>query len=159
MNDKKVQIEKCITEIYDSFVELHTKKCKTQKEMEEFSGFLQIMAVHLTNLVRELVLDLKGCEIIIAAAYKVKSEYVCNDGGVYKTGTKERDDIYHCRIGRHHAEILHIFGDEVDELSDGFYTSYGRWVDREEAAKIALAAGQCKKPLIMGDRLDSSDVF
>lgn len=108
---------------------------------------------------RETAISFKVTEVIIAAAYKVKPEYVCNDGGVYKTGTSERDDIYNCRIGRHHAEILHIFGDEVDEFSDGFYTSYGRWVDREEAAKIALAAGQCKKPLIMGDRLDSSDVF
>lgn len=107
----------------------------------------------------ETAISFKDKEVIIAAAYKVKPEYVCNDGGVYKTGTRERDDIYHCRIGRHHAEILHIFGDEVDEFSDGFYTSYGRWVDREEAAKIALVAGQCKKPLIMGDRLDSSDIF
>ena len=104
-------------------------------------------------------ISFKDMEVIIAAAYKVKPEYVCNDGGVYKTGTRERDDIYRCRIGRHHAEILHIFENEVDEFSDGFYTSYGRWVDRKEAAEIALAAGQCKKPLIMGDMLDSSDIF
>jgi len=108
---------------------------------------------------REITISFKDKEVIIAAAYKVKPECVCHAGGVYKTGTKERDDIYHCRIGRHHAEILHMFGKEVDEFSDGFYTSYGRWVDRKEAAEIALAAGQCKKPLIMGDMLDSSDVF
>ena len=108
---------------------------------------------------RETTISFKDKEVIIAAAYKVKPEHVCNVGGVYKTGTKERDDIYRCRIGRHHAEILHMFGNEVDEFSDGFYTSYGRWVDRKEAAEIALAAGQCKKPLIMGDMLDSSDVF
>ena len=98
-------------------------------------------------------------ERIIAAAYKVKPEFVCNKNIVKKIGTNEPDDIYHLRIGRHHAEILHIFGKEVDHKTDGFYTSYGRWVNRREAAKIALTCGQCTKPLIMGDRLDSSDVF
>lgn len=98
-------------------------------------------------------------ERIIAAAYKVKPEFICDKNIVYKTGTKEPDDIYQCRIGRHHAEILHIFRKEVDTRSDGFYTSYGRWVDRKEAAKIALACGQIKKLHFSDDKLDSSDVF
>ena len=99
-------------------------------------------------------------ERIIAAAYKVKPEFICNRGGVLKIGTKEKDDIYQCRIGRHHAEILHIFGKEVDHETDGFYTSYGRWVDREEAAKIAIASGQIKKcHYFGGEMLDSSDIF
>jgi len=99
-------------------------------------------------------------ERIIAAAYKVKQKYICNKGGVLKTGIKEKDDIYQCRIGRHHAEILHIFGDQVDYETDGFYTSYGRWVDREEAARIAIAAGQIKKcHYFGGEQLDSSDIF
>lgn len=98
-------------------------------------------------------------ERIIAAAYKVKPEFICPNGGVRKTTIKERDDIYECRIGRHHAEILHIFGEEVDHNTDGFYTSYGRWVNREDAAKIALACGQIKKLHYWENKLDSSDIF
>lgn len=101
-------------------------------------------------------------EKIIAAAYKVKPEFV-NDGKgtVRKISDKnELDDIYQCRIARHHAEIIHIFGNEIDRHTDGFYTSYGRWVDREEAAKIAIACGQIKKcHYFDGEKLDSSDIF
>lgn len=100
-------------------------------------------------------------ERIIAAAYKVKPEYIYKGGGcVLKiSDTKEMDDIYQCRIGRHHAEILHIFGKEVDHETDGFYTSYGRWVDRKEAAKIAIESGQIQKCHYWNDELDSSDIF
>lgn len=98
-------------------------------------------------------------ERIIAAAYKVKPEFEQN-GSVYQSGgTKVIDDIYRCRIGRHHAEILHMWGKQVEHNSDGFYTSFGRWVDREEAAKIALACGQITKLHYWKDKLDSSDVF
>ena len=98
-------------------------------------------------------------ERIIAAAYKVKPEFICNKNIVWKKDIMEPDDIYQLRIGRHHAEIIHIFHNEIDQHTDGFYTSYGRYVDRKEAAKIALACGQCEEPLIMGNKLDSSDVF
>lgn len=99
-------------------------------------------------------------ERIIAAAYKLKPEYICNKGLALKIGTRERDDIYQCRIGRHHAEILHIFGDQVDHSMDGFYTSYGRWVDRREAARVAIEAGQIQKcHYFGGEALDSSDIF
>lgn len=99
-------------------------------------------------------------ERIIAAAYKVKPEYICKRGNVLKTNIREKDDIYQCRIGRHHAEILHIFGNEVDHHTSGFYTSYGRYVDRREAARIAIAAGQIKKcHYFAGEQLDSSDIF
>ena len=97
-------------------------------------------------------------ERIIASAYLVKPEFIVN-GTVYKTGTKELDDIYRCRIGRHHAEILHLWSKQVDSHTDGFYTSYGRYVDREKAAKIALACGQIKRLHYWQDALDSSDVF
>ena len=96
---------------------------------------------------------------------KAVIDVVCNDKLktsdvlVYKNNTKDSDDIYKCRIARHHAEIIHIFGEEIDYKTDGFYTSYGRWVNRTEAAKIAIACGQCKEPLIMGNKLDSSDIF
>ena len=101
-------------------------------------------------------------ERIIAAAYKVKPEFICKKGGVLKIcgDAQLRDDIYQCRIARHHAEILHIWGDEVDHDTDGFYTSYGRWVDRREAARIAIESGQIKKcHYFGGEELDSSDIF
>ena len=107
-------------------------------------------------------------ERIIAAAYKVKPEYVCGRGGVRKLDSSpsylpeeipERDDIYEIRIGRHHAEILHIFGKEVDHQTDGFYTSYGRYVDRKTAAQIALACGQIKELHYWDDELDSCDLY
>ena len=97
-------------------------------------------------------------ERIIASAYLVKPEFIVN-GTVYQTSKKTPDDIYRCRIGRHHAEILHLWSKQVDHHTDGFYTSYGRYVDREEAAKIALACGQIKRLHYWQDALDSSDVF
>jgi len=36
------------------------------------------------------------------------------------------------------AEILHCFSEVVEHSSDGFYTSHGRYVDRYEAARIAI---------------------
>ena len=97
-------------------------------------------------------------ERIIASAYLVKPEFI-KEGTICQTGKKEPDDIFRCRIGRHHAEILHLWGKQVDHHTDGFYTSYGRYVDREEAAKIALACGQIKRLHYWQDALDSSDVF
>lgn len=98
-------------------------------------------------------------ERIIAAAYLVKPEFINNKFHVYQTCSKKYDDIYRCRIGRHHAEILHMFNKEVDKHTDGFYTSYGRYVDRKEAAKIALKSNQIKRLHYWKDELDSSDIF
>lgn len=97
-------------------------------------------------------------ERIIASAYLVKPEFIVN-GKIYQTNRKIPDDIYRCRIGRHHAEIIHLWHDQIDQDTDGFYTSYGRYVDRKEAAKIALACGQIKRLHYWNDKLDSSDVF
>ena len=97
-------------------------------------------------------------ERVIAAAYLVKPKFV-KEGGVYQSKTKKIDDIYRCRIGRHHAEILHIWGKQIDHHTDGFYTSYGRYVDRKEAAKIALECGQITRLHYWRDKLDSSDIF
>lgn len=61
----------------------------------------------------------------------------------YKTSTKEQDDIYSIEIGRRHNDIMVRFGKKVlDVNQQGFYTSYGRFVDRKEALKIAKDAGQ-----------------
>ena len=99
-------------------------------------------------------------ERIIAAAYKVKPEFICKKGTVKKINIDEKDDIYQCRIARHHAEILHMYSKEIDHETDGFYTSYGRWVNRKEAAKIAIESGQIQKcHYFGGEELDSSDIF
>jgi len=97
-------------------------------------------------------------EKIIASAYLVKPEFV-KKGTIYQTGKKVPDDIYRCRIGRHHAEILHLWSKQVDHNTDGFYTSFGRYVDRKEAAKIALACGQIIRLHYWNGELDSSDLF
>jgi hypothetical protein len=47
-------------------------------------------------------------------------------------------------LGWRHPDILHRFSKEVSRnLNDqGFYTSKGRFVTREEGLEIAIAAGQ-----------------
>ena len=102
-------------------------------------------------------------EYIVAAAYKVLPEFELNNRLIYKhhslwNNFGKYDDIFHLRIGIHHAEIIAMFHDIIDHTTDGFYTSYGRWVDRKEAASIATKCGQCNE-FIMGDRLDSSDLW
>lgn len=59
----------------------------------------------------------------------------------YYDGTNDICDI---EIGYRHHDILQRFQGEVSKKSidQGFYTSKGRFVDREEAAYIALLAGQ-----------------
>lgn len=106
-------------------------------------------------------------EYIVCSAYKTKkSSPVCYQKSClkHKSLTKnklnELDDIYELRLGRYHVEIIQMFGKEIDEDTDGFYTSYGRWVDRKQAMEIALECGQVQKEnLIMGWGLDSSDIF
>lgn len=44
-------------------------------------------------------------------------------------------------------------------ITEGFMTSHGRFTDREEAKKIAIACGQCKEEEIHSDSLYSEDVF
>ena len=61
----------------------------------------------------------------------------------YKTLTKDQDDIYSIEIGRRHNDIMARFGKKVLYVKQqGFYTSYGRFVDRKEALDIAKKAGQ-----------------
>lgn len=105
-------------------------------------------------------------EYIVAAAYKLnKPCTVVHKRSVYKNKSlwvdhvPSFDDIYDIRIGRHHAEILHQFGNEVDHHTDGFYTSYGRYVNREQAAEIAISCGQIDKCRHWNNALDSSDIF
>ena len=61
----------------------------------------------------------------------------------YQTINQHIDDIYSIEIGRRHNDILARFGKlHLDITQQGFYTSWGRFVNREEALQIAKEAGQ-----------------
>ena len=77
-------------------------------------------------------------EYILCAAIKRIERKKCNP--YYD----EMNDICDIEIGYRHHDILQRFQGEVSRKSkdQGFYTSEGRFVDREEAAYIALLAGQ-----------------
>lgn len=103
-------------------------------------------------------------EYILCAAYLLKEEYwetehVTN----YKdTNAQEQyglwDDVYKCALGRRHNDILQRYGkDKVANAEGGFYTSYGRYVDRKEAAKIVIECGQSDPQF--EDRLFSEDLY
>ena len=80
-------------------------------------------------------------EYILCAAIKRKTP-IDVKGKNYKTNTLEDDDIYSIEIGRRHNDILARFGKDVLCLTQqGFYTSWGRFVSREEALQIAK---ECK---------------
>ena len=94
-------------------------------------------------------------ERIICAAYRFKEGYRTP----YMEKLTEKDgtmieDMFHgpCRetfkmaMGWRHPDIRYKYNDVID-TSDlgGFMTSFGRYVDRKEAAKIAFAAGQIEK--------------
>ena len=83
-----------------------------------------------------------GKEYILCAAIK-RLEPVSAVAYNYKTLTKDQDDIYSVEIGRRHNDIMTRFGKKVlDVTQQGFYTSYGRFVDRKEAFEIAKYANQ-----------------
>lgn len=63
-----------------------------------------------------------------------------------------------------HFTLLHPLYDKgiiVSSLDQGFITSLGRYVDREEAYRIAIEAGQhlTHKGLINGSKLYSEDLW
>lgn len=84
-------------------------------------------------------------EYVLCAAIKRKTPINVNSKN-YKTNTLEDDDIYSIEIGRRHNDILARFGkSQLEVIKQGFYTSYGRFVSREEALQIAKDAGQIKE--------------
>ena len=99
-------------------------------------------------------------EYILCAAIKRK-EPVSVSGVNYKHGTTEPDDIYTIEIGRRHNDILSRFGKDIlDVTQQGFYTSFGRFVDRKEAFIIAKECGQLQSDTSeFTDRLFSEDLY
>ena len=76
----------------------------------------------------------------------------------YQTVNQHLDDIYSIEIGRRHNDILARFGKEYLNVHEqGFYTSYGRFVDRKEAFQIAKDAGQVGETA--SNQLFSEDLY
>jgi hypothetical protein len=74
-------------------------------------------------------------EVIVAAAIKHP------DGEIYALPAPAR----HCHIIQMMLEDKGRNGEHgINTQDQGFLTSYGRYIDREEAAKIADHAGQLK---------------
>lgn len=96
-------------------------------------------------------------EYILCAAIKRKHP-IKLDSYNYQTNNRNIDDIYIIEIGRRHNDILARFSkSHLDVHKQGFYTSYGRFVDREEALLIAKKAGQVQEHL--DKKLFSEDLY
>ena len=81
-------------------------------------------------------------EYILCAAIKRITPKDC-----HRIYWQDKCDIYDIELGWRPGDILHRFSGEVSKSPDaqGFYTSLGRFVDREEAAKIAYNCGQIEQ--------------
>ena len=72
------------------------------------------------------------------------------------------DEIY---VGRRHCEIINYIVQRTGtkrvsgSCPQGFVTSEGRFVDREEAAKIALESGQIEKLKCSSYQLFSEEII
>lgn len=90
-----------------------------------------------------------GFKIIVNKKMEGKTEFILC-AAIKRLSPREclkiywNNDIYDIEIGYRHADILHRFKGEVSNnpYDQGFYTSKGRFVSREEAAQIAFEAGQ-----------------
>ena len=77
-------------------------------------------------------------EYILCAAFKLKQE--CEHADLYPEPHRQ---VFGMALGWRHADIIYKYMDAIDQSDlGGFCTSKGRYVGREEAAKIALECGQ-----------------
>lgn len=79
-------------------------------------------------------------EYILCAAIKRKEPRKVDRSPYYEG----QNDILDIELGYRHHDIMIRFNDELDKNpnAQGFYTSKGRFVSREEAYKIASEQGQ-----------------
>lgn len=95
--------------------------------------------------------------ILCAAIKRIKPIEVAAHN--YQTNNRQPDDIYTIEIGRRHNDIMSRFGKTcLDTTKQGFYTSWGRFVSREEALQIAKSAGQVSET-ISETKLFSEDLY
>lgn len=94
----------------------------------------------------------------------VKKEYILCSAIKRKEPRKGLEGMYHqndlpgIELGYRHHDIMRRFPTELNQREQGFYTSKGRYVDRNEGAKIALECGQITK-LSYGKQLYSEDLY
>ena len=84
-------------------------------------------------------------EYILCAAIRRKEPRKCKVGiNPYHPGL---NDILDIEIGFRHHDIYHRFYPEMSNKpqDQGFYTSYGRFVNRNEGMRIAYECGQVDK--------------
>lgn len=107
----------------------------------------------ICQLSQEKKID-RSKEYLLCAAIRRKEERDCP-----KIYWEQFRDIYKIELGWRHPDILHRFIGEVSKDPDdqGFYTSKGRFVTREEGLIIARAAGQVGD--IIGGVLTSEDLY
>ena len=112
-----------------------------------------LMTKYTKQLKKSLKMDNKK-EYLLCAAIRRLTEKDC-----VKIYYEKQWDIYKIELGLRHADILHRFHGEVSKNPDdqGFYTSNGRFVTREEGLVIAREAGQVDK--IIGGLLTSEDLY
>lgn len=93
-------------------------------------------------------------EYILCAATKRKKPHDC-----VRVYHPQYHDIYEIELGWRHPDILHKFQGEVSTgpYEQGFFTSKGRFVKRDEALEIARACGQVSE--IIGGKLTSEDLY
>ncbi len=93
-------------------------------------------------------------EYLLCAAIKRLKPSTCHRG--YK---EEFHDIYDVELGWRHPDILHKFEGIVSKSpkDQGFFTSKGRFVNREEAEVIAKECGQVTQ--LIGGVLTSEDLY
>jgi hypothetical protein len=64
------------------------------------------------------------------------------DETILRAAIQADGNVYHLLPPARHHNVLHFFKLGTKLHDQGFLTSRGRYVDREEALKIATAAGQ-----------------
>lgn len=90
---------------------------------------------------------MKDVEYILCSAIKRKVGRTDNRITYKNDKVKDKfgkiDDIYDIEIGRRHCDIIVRFGAEnLDLRQQGFYTSWGRFLNREDALSLAIENGQ-----------------
>ena len=110
--------------------------------------------ISIQGKLRTMIEMRKETEYLLCAAIRRKEERDCP-----KVYWEQYRDIYKIELGWRHPDILHRFIGEVSKNPDdqGFYTSKGRFVTREEGLIIARAAGQVDT--IIGEVLTSEDLY
>ena len=91
--------------------------------------------------------DMKDVEYILCSAIKRKAGRIDNCITYKDNRIRDKfgmiDDIYDIELGRSHCDIIARFGaDNLDLRQQGFYTSWGRFLNREDALILAVENGQ-----------------